>query len=247
MTWPVIQQYLKKYSNEVFDLIFPIQCVGCDREGSWFCADCLNGQQWQTQQTCLVCKTTNSGQVCPQCKSYCSLDGVVAMAEYDGAVKRLIKICKYQFSASAGQMLGNLLILAWGEYLRKQAMRVDCPHLLQSWQTCLLVPIALSNRRLRWRGFNQTEVIAEQLGNYFEVVVENGLQRQHRQAQVKLSRRARQKNLQAAFTWQGSDVLGRRIILIDDVATTTATLQAASQALKAAGAKEVWGLVIARG
>lgn len=233
-----------KIISSFFDLIFPITCLSCRQEGQWLCNDCLRKIAWQPQQKCLHCGEINRwGEFCGECYPYYALDGLLVASYYDGAVKELIKTCKYHFAESVGQVLGNLLILSMGHLLDKPSSTL--PKFLP-WSKNLLVPVPLAKRRYNWRGFNQAAVIAEQFGNYFNLTLADHLERQHRPAQAHLSRQARRQNLQQVFTWTGKDLLGKNIILIDDVATTGTTLNECAKALKSRGAKQVWGLVVAK-
>jgi len=243
----MIKKQIEKIRDFCFDLIFPIQCLGCKREGAWLCDDCLLKQGFQTQQRCPNCNEINAGQFCQNCKEQYLLDGLVVAFPYDGVIKELIKVCKYHFSKDAGQLLGTLLILFLGKYLVQQAEKTICPIFWNDWQKNLLLPVPLAKRRLRWRGFNQSGIIAKQMADYFQVAVIDGLTRTFGKPQAQLSRLKRRKNLQNVFNWEGQDLLGKNIILIDDVSTTGTTLNECARVLKRAGAKAVWGLVIAKG
>jgi len=112
-----------------------------------------------------------------------------------------------------------------------------------------LVPVPLHIRRERWRGFNQSQLIAEKLSDKFGIEIDcHGLKRvKHGKAQAKLSKSERWENIKGSFFWEKESLSGRNIILIDDVVTTGATLNEAAKVLKENGAGEVWGLVVARG
>lgn len=113
----------------------------------------------------------------------------------------------------------------------------------------VLVPVPLHRKRLRERGYNQSSLLARELGKLTNLpVVDNCLIRQRfalpqaRTSTVK----ERQSNVAEAFICCDHRLRGKQVLLIDDVATSGATLDACAAALKAAGVPSVWGLVLAR-
>ena len=233
-----------KIISSFLDLIFPIECLGCGKEGVWLCNNCLQKITWQTHQKCLACTEINSdGSFCKHCQVDYALDGVLIASYYEGVVKQLIKTCKYEFVESIGEILGNLLILFFGDYVQKQG---NISTKLLPLTKNILIPVPLAQRRHNWRGFNQAKIIAQQFGDYFDLEIKDGLHRKYRQAQAKLNRRERKQNLQDTMIWQGEELLGKNIILIDDVVTTGSTLNECAKVLKKHRAKQVWALVIAK-
>jgi len=123
-------------------------------------------------------------------------------------------------------------------YLENETMRAD-----------LLVPVPLHPKRLRERGYNQSALLAGNLGRLVGVPVdETALARekyilpQARTGSVE----ERRANVAGAFMCRGNQVNGKKVMVIDDVSTSGATLNACASALKAAGAPEVWGLTLAK-
>jgi len=113
----------------------------------------------------------------------------------------------------------------------------------------VLVPVPLHRKRLRERGYNQSSLLAQELGKLAKLpVVGNCLTRQrHALPQVRTSTmEERWRNVADAFTCGDHRLRGRQVLLIDDVATSGATLDACAAALKAVGTTLVWGLVLAR-
>ena len=113
----------------------------------------------------------------------------------------------------------------------------------------VLVPVPLHQKRLRERGYNQSSLLAQELGKLINLpVVDNYLFRQrHAPPQARTSTvEERQSNVADAFTCRDQRLQGKQVLLIDDVSTSGATLNACAAALKAIGATSVWGLTLAR-
>ncbi len=126
------------------------------------------------------------------------------------------------------------------------------PLSLPVWQhelNCIdaLIPLPLHPQRLRERGFNQTMELTLGLASQLQLPIHaHALSRQRdTEHQARLSARARWKNVRRAFAAHGN-LTGQRVLLIDDVMTSGASLHEASRTLLAAGASEVWTLVLAR-
>ncbi len=112
----------------------------------------------------------------------------------------------------------------------------------------VLCPIPLAKQRLRWRGFNQSALVAAELANHYSAPVVNSLQRiKNTKTQKDLTKAERSPNMASSFIVSDTLVLkNKSVIIIDDVITTGATLLEASRVLKSAGAEQVWCLTLAR-
>jgi ComF family protein len=112
----------------------------------------------------------------------------------------------------------------------------------------VIIPVPLHKRRLRERGYNQSALLAERLGAVLHVpVLHNVLYRnRNTMSQTRLDAQARSRNVAGAFSCSGSGVYNKRVLLIDDVCTTGATLNACGLALREGGAQRVWALTVTR-
>ncbi|MEK7067625.1 MAG: ComF family protein, partial [Patescibacteria group bacterium] len=220
------------------DTIFPIECLGCGSSGKWICADCQKQIPINATNHCLACKRqTNYGEFCRECKNKYSLDGVLIASDYNNKlVEQAIKVLKFRFAYDIGEELARLLIL----FIEREQKQM---------KSALVMPVPLYPRRARWRGFNQSEILARFVAEHFNLPVDIDNLRRLRATrdQASLGEAERKSNVAGSFSWQGEKLSGRNIILVDDVVTTGATLEACAQALKQAGAKQVWGLVVAKG
>jgi ComF family protein len=113
----------------------------------------------------------------------------------------------------------------------------------------VLVPVPLHPKRLRERGYNQSILLANELGKLADLpVVDDCLMRKrHAHPQARTSTmEERRDNVAGAFVCRDRRLRDKQVLLIDDVSTTGATLDACAAAIKSAGAASVWGLVLAR-
>jgi competence protein ComFC len=120
---------------------------------------------------------------------------------------------------------------------------------MDQWRACAVVPVPLHTDRKRERGYNQAELIARPLAKRLGIELDTHILRrtQPRPPQLLLSRSERWKSVQGAYAAAaGATVDNRDFLLVDDVMTTGATLDACARALRKAGASRVFGLTVAR-
>lgn len=269
MNYQRISLGLKKLEKFIFDIIFPVECLGCGKEGLWLCEDCFKKINLVDELNCPICnKKSPWGKVCPACQGDSFLDGVLVSASYNQELlKKLIHTYKYNFIPDLSIPLGQLLniflkqifefknkktasLLAEGLDNYKLQQVLNLPQVLINSREILLIPVPLHKKRLKERGFNQAELLALELEKYFGFKAESGVleRRRYTTAQVDLGGSDRKLNVKDAFDcFAGEKIKDQKIILIDDVFTTGATMQECAKILKRAGAREVYGLVLARG
>jgi len=191
------------------------------------------------------------GGKCPKCGQR-KLDGLYFAVNYQNfLVKKLIQKFKYEpFIKELAKILSSLIIT----HFQLLDNKPNFFYLVEKWKSSnganfILLPIPLNEKRLRWRGFNQAEEIAKELSQFFKIpLVRNCLLRiKNNQPQVELKEMARKNNIKNVFSCQNQkEIMGKKILLVDDVYTTGATMEEAAKVLKGSGAKEVLGVVIAR-
>ena len=235
--------FFSSLKTSVLDLLFPLHCADCGAEGSSLCALCRTKLRF-IPPSCFVCKklvpTHNNlppGRTCKECHKKTSVYCFLSPFSYgEPIIKLLVHDLKYRRVRPNAAALAELL----HGYI--QYFRITLP------PNTLLVPIPLHKTRERLRGFNQSFLIAQNLGKKLGVEVHRNALRKIKKTvpQMELSREERLKN--AIDTFAVSDmplIRNRTILLLDDVKTTGATLEEASRVLRAAGAKKIWAITVA--
>ncbi len=219
-------------SAAVLDVLFPRKCVQCGQAGAWICARCTANVHWMTPPLCECCgREVGAGDRCQDCaRERPVIDGIRAASRYEGAVRTAVHRLKYNGQRALSKPLAELLA--------HTASAVPRPD--------VIVPLPLHPRRERARGYNQAALLARELGQLLDLpVVPAAARTRETRDQIGLNRRERQANVHGAFDC-ASDVAGRRLLLVDDVCTTGATLLACAQPLLRAKAASVWAVVLAR-
>ena len=218
------------------DLLFPKWCVGCGKEGDFICHSCYQSLPRITPPLCPRCgRPQPSSILCPNCISWqAAIDGIRSPFQFDGVIRQAIHQLKYKNLRALTEPLAKFL----NDYLTTNPIPGET-----------LVPVPLHRKRLRERGYNQSSLLAQGLGKLTSLpVVDDCLIRQrHALPQARTQTvEERRSNVADAFTCRDHGLKDKQVLLIDDVATSGATLDACAVALKAAGATSVWGLTLAR-
>lgn len=220
--------------NDLAELLYPTLCLGCDRRGSWFCAQCDERVKLRRDLNhCLLCNrlVRRPGALCARDRAATHLRGLQSYGTYrEAPLRRAIHWVKYQGAWAAVPSLASL------------ALPRLAPLLRTSWEA--IVPIPLSPQRFRERGFNQAGLLAAALCGRGAPLQTELVRTRDTEHQTRLGRADRRANVHDAFHWSGKR-LGGRILLVDDVVTTGATLGAAARTLRNAGAREVWAVTLA--
>ncbi len=216
----------------IISLVAPYDCLGCGQQGLLVCSWCWPDLFLPVPTRCYKClKSTASSKTCLKCRRKSPLTNVWVSADYEALPKRLVSLLKFGRNQTAADIMAsymaeNLPVFA------KQPMLVS-------------VPTATS--RVRQRGYDQAKLIAKNLAKTtgYDLVTTLGRLGQTRQVGAKRAQRAKQ--LAGAFYIKRPLLIkGANILLVDDVITTGATLEAAAKVLKTAGAKTVSAIVFAQ-
>ncbi len=177
----------------------------------------------------------SSVMLCPGCLGWqAEIDGIRSPFRFDGAIRQAIHELKYRNLRALAVLLAQLL----DDYLAISPVPGE-----------VLVPVPLHQKRLRERGYNQSRLLAQELGKLTNLpVVDDCLIRQrHAPPQARTPTvDERRSNVADAFSCRDRRLQDKQVLLIDDVSTSGATLDACARVLKEAGATSVWGLVLAR-
>jgi len=241
--------------NWFLNILFPKTCLSCRREGFYVCPECFTKIPVQRSISCHICgKRSPDGKTCPQCKANASskLAGILVASDWNNLlVRQMIYECKYRFIYDLAIPMAGVIV-AFLETTKVINLQAD---------KLILVPVPLHKRRLSWRGFNQAEAMAIEVGQHLKIpVVTNLLVRsRHTSPQMDINdKNSRIKNVANAFLLNpdlpdnkkpliAEQMKGEMVILIDDVCTTGSTLNECAKAIKPLGPKAIWGLVVARG
>ncbi len=217
-------------ASRALDLVLPPRCAGCRREGSYLCAVCLG----QARRLSGMYRPATGGSIGAEMLVIpIALDGVYAPFAMEGAVREAVHRLKYRSVRAIATVLGQEMAAC----AQQHGITPD-----------VLAPVPLHRRRLLQRGYNQAALLAREVGSRLGAPVDAQalVRASHAGPQARTaSRRQRWTQVQGAYRAR-RDMQGQRVLLIDDVCTTGATLNACAAALKAAGAAEVWGLTAAR-
>ncbi len=222
------------------DVLFPKMCLGCGYLGVYICPKCLKKLKPVEKDICPHCERPSFfGLTHPACQKTGRLDGLVSIFYYDDFLKKIIKSIKYRLATEV-----------WHDFCR--IIEPESLYKISRYRALsmkfFLQPVPLHSHRLRERGFNQAQLIARFFHSYTNYPLSDFLKRTKvttAQAQLKTGQK-RYHNISGVFAVT-TPVRGKKIILIDDVATTGATLKEAARVLKRAGAKSVYALVMAKG
>ena len=225
---------LSRVASSALDLLFPLSCVGCGSQGRYLCSACELALPRLEEPYCRRCADPDEEGVCDWCRAQPpAFDGVRAPYLMEGAVREMVHGFKYRNLRAAAPELGRLL----SGYLESTPVPAD-----------LAAPVPLHPRRERERGYNQAELLAREVCGETGLALESTALRRTKDAPPQVSMRGhdqRRRAVRDAFSCD-SDLSGRRVLLIDDVVTSGSTMSACASALKAAGARSVWGLSLAR-
>ena len=227
-------RFLKHILNSLIDFVYPSVCLICDavhESARPVCPAC-----WKAflESACL---TVHRGE-----GAFSHLDGplfldtVITGWAYTPAIEMLIHEVKYRRGMKLGKMLGDRL----GSVLEGYSAE---------WDDWTMMPVPLHRVRLRERGYNQSERLCLGLQCHIPIPLDlrTLVRRRNTASQTKLSAHERQENVMDAFRVRCEQpISGRRILLVDDVITTGATMNSCAECLESAGAECVIGLALAR-
>ena len=230
-----LQQQGQQAWSWFIDLLFPPKCGGCQTAGSLWCETCRAAVKLIEPPWCEKCgQMLAADGLCASCQAHpLQIEKIRSVALFDGVLRQAIHRFKYERLSGMAEPFGAML----ADYWRAEQLAAD-----------RVIPVPLHSSRERDRGYNQSELLARQLARRVNVPLSGkGLRRTRATAvQMTLNAAQRRENVAGAFECVEPRVRGARVIIVDDVGTTGATLDACAQAVLKAGAASVMGLTLAR-
>jgi ComF family protein len=232
----------------ILDLFFPKFCLGCRKEGSYLCDDCralLDISEFNyclcEQKPARLGPDQKTGK-CGRCQDK-KLSGLYFALPYKE--KQLTRKLIYQFKYSPylkdlAKTLASILV---------EHFVISGKNTNEIWENGVLVPIPLDKKKLKIRGYNQSEELSKELSKILQIPVISGslIKVKSTKPQMELKKEERERNLQGSFAVSDTaKLIGKKIFLVDDVYTTGSTMQECAKVLRDTGAKQVWGIALAR-
>lgn len=240
-----MREIFGKVKNGVLDAVFPATCMGCGKEGSYICMRC-EGFAGEVALICPVCgQSSLTGERHPTCSSLYGLDGLVSCWEYEGIMKSLLHDVKYTGVTHAAEEMTRRIF----EIMRKDEKRFQKFFSFLLSDNMLLTYVPAHRKKERHKGFNQAAVFAKEVAKLAEKEVRGMLEKiRDTKPQVDLKKEERLYNVKDAFVLVHTPELRsvEKVVLVDDVWTTGATMKECCKALKQAGVEQVWGFTLAR-
>ena len=233
-----IQHAIRKL-QPLLDILYPPRCAGCQRTGSVVCSFCLSQMLPLPTPVCPRCGLpTPQAALCQECRyTPPFITALRAACAYEEPLRACIRALKYDGNTRLAEPLGLLLAQAYRRYdISANAM----------------LPVPLHQERLAQRGYNHAALLAQVCARHLHIPYYEHLLVRYRAtlSQVGLSPGERRQNVQGAFACAPAlargALYGKTLVIIDDVCTSGATLEACAAPLIAAGARAVWGLALAR-
>ncbi len=231
---PVRQRSLaSRIWSHAVDAVFPPRCVSCRAFGRFVCEDCSAQMVRAEHPRCGVCWQPSGDRRCQHCRrEQPAFTAVRSVYGYGGPSRDLIHALKYSGLSAVAPLMGEEmagLMLQWAPGVSA------------------IVPVPMARSRERRRGYNQSELLAREISRCTGIpVAGRALVRRAGPSQVEQpDEAARRANVRDAFA-AGREPVGDSVLLVDDVMTTGATLDACARVLRSAGADRVYGLTFAR-
>jgi len=205
----------------IVDMVFPRTCVGCGKIGKYLCDKCgqkveIIGADYKNKR----------------------LEGRIGLFKYNGVIKDLIKIIKFDLVSDAKTEIGESIC---------NELKENYPNILEYWQEkkFVIIPVPLHWRRENWRGFNQAEIIANEVGKKICLEVDNKIIKRikNTKKQAISNKIERLENIKGAFAITGK--LPKNIIIFDDVWTTGETIKNIIKIIPKN--RNIWVLTLASG
>ena len=218
---------IKNLGLLILDVLYPKKCLGCGREGNYICNKC----------ELFMIESENVLYLVKHIP-------MTSVWEYNGVVKEIIHKIKYRGVSDAIKELVGRFVVVMG---RSPENFNDLLHYIYE-EKPVITYVPIHWRRKRKRGFNQSEIIAKELGKIFNLPVVKMLKKvKNTKSQTKLNEKERLENVRDSFGVQkGLPLQMRNILLVDDVSTSGATMNECCRVLKESGVEKIWQFTLAK-
>ncbi len=230
-----IPDFLYRIFWASLDWLYPPICGGCEKPYVRLCRSCIETFQIIQEPVCEICglKRASAG-VCQECNaSVRSYQALRSYARYEGPLRKAILRLKYQKDIALGEILARPL----GEMVDKLGWSVD-----------LVVPVPGSIARYKIRGYNQAALLALPIALHIGKPYRSKIlcKKLDNLSQVGLTHVERWQNVLGAFAVSDRQVADKSVLIVDDIRTSGATMEACAKALMDSGARQVYGLTLAQ-
>lgn len=207
--------------SDFFDLIFPERCIGCGKDYTILCSDCLNKLHHLN---------------CYSVRGRAPIEKFISVLPYSELPRKIILKLKFKKKRSLAVPLAKLM----AEILTKE---------LPTYRDYFLLPVPMHSSRLRDRGFNQAELLSDEIASSLQLESLNKLVTREKKTSFmyNLKSKLREKNIKGAFKLHDPQQLtGKNILIVDDILTTGSTIYELAKLLKKGGAAKIYALTLAR-
>ena len=232
---------LKVFTEKIMAFLFPNTCPFCGKVSEMgICGACRTKLPYVREPYCMHCGKSirrEEDEYCYDCgRRPHYYESGRAVWQHASTVRPAIYQFKYHNRRIYGRAFAREMVRVYGRAIRKR-------------QIAIIIPIPLSKRRRRKRGYNQAEILAKEIGRIMDIPVdtESLIRNKNTIPQKVMDARGRRKNLQHAFAWTGQNLQGVNVLLIDDIYTTGSTIDVAAKTVKLAGAEKVHFLTVSIG
>jgi ComF family protein len=219
----------------VIDFVYPPECANCGKPGTVFCQECLSEVKLLRLPVCTVCgKPQNKVGTCSDCKTDPPpYNALRSWGLYQGSLREALHSLKYRSNLGFCRFLASQL---------EGIVRNN------QWDLDLIIPVPLCKTHNKERGYNQSEMLAYplSLSLTLPLVTDAVFRVKETTSQVDLTRDERFRNLEDAFHGNSAKLKGKKVLLVDDIVTTGATLISCTQALLDSGCKSVFCITVAQ-
>ncbi len=217
------------------DVLYPPSCASCGHEGARLCGNCQSQISLSEQNICEICgEPQNERCICERCRTDPPpFTALRSYAEFSGPIREGLHQLKYKSNLGLGDTFSSFLIGLLDDL---------------KWEFDYVLPVPTSKQHKINRGYNQAAVIAFPIALAFNAKYSDNLIKRTKEtkSQIDLSISERFKNLHNAFQGNSATLNHKKVLLVDDVTTTGATIMSCSKALVESGCERIYCLTVAK-